>query len=95
MNKENNPPAFPTTGPQSGTKMVEGGFITSVHGSQDGMSLRDWFAGMALQGFMASGKCPLDTEGKRIHHPSGYAFVSYEWADAMLLHRQQEQPKEG
>lgn len=47
-----------------------------------GMSLRDWFAGMALQGVLAEGNCK-DEAGEGL---SGYA---YELADAMIARRNQ------
>jgi hypothetical protein len=47
---------------------------------QDGMTLRDWFAGQAMQGFIA---CP-DTQGE----PEGIATWCYQMADAMLKARE-------
>ncbi len=44
-----------------------------------GMSLRDWFAGMALQGVLS---CPT-TDGS----DASFAKGAYEYADAMLLAR--------
>lgn len=52
--------------------------VSTIDGyTQDGMTLRDWLAGMALQGFLAS------------HHehqptPASAAKWSYNYADAML-----------
>lgn len=43
---------------------------------QDGMSLRVWFAGMALQGLIANGEGPSQK--------SEWARVSFEYADAMI-----------
>lgn len=43
-----------------------------------GMSLRDWFAGMAMQGFIAGGKT-FDP-----HTNESTAIRSYQIADAML-----------
>ena len=47
-----------------------------------GMSLRDWFAGMAMQGILASGD---DNDSKVI------AIGSYGVADAMLDEREKSQ----
>ena len=60
-----------------------------------GMSLRDWFAGMALQGLLANGK-PIVLEGVEIpYNEAAYAIAcdmirernKYESADAMLEQR--------
>ena len=55
------------------------GFVTD-HATvkvQDGMSLRDWFAGMALQGLIVG--CYAGVEGNVV--------AAYEYADAMLAER--------
>ena len=51
-------------------------------GTQIGMSLRDWFAGMALQGLLAS-----VTEDEEVIDDV-IARSSYELADAMLAARE-------
>jgi len=53
---------------------------------REGMSLRDWFAGRALQGILAQ---PLDSSCS--FNPKLCAESSYEYADAMLTARK-EQP---
>lgn len=50
----------------------------SDHEGQKGMSLRDWFAGMALQDYRARSKDDSDTVVKWCYHD----------ADAMLAERQ-------
>jgi hypothetical protein len=68
-------PAFPVgsdLGPAS--NIVDGGY--------GGMSLRDWFAGMALQGMLA---CPESMGGI-----NQFAECAYEYADAMLAEREKE-----
>jgi hypothetical protein len=52
-------------------------------GAQPGMSLRDWFAGQALAGMMASDECASDSFEDTA--PSAYRL-----ADAMLAARKQE-----
>lgn len=48
-----------------------------------GMSLRDWFAGQAMQAQLTYGKC-------RDMTPEGIAEYSYEFADAMLAERNKD-----
>ena len=52
----------------------------------DGMTLRDWFAGQALQGQCA---CPVTAEswGHKV-----MAKQAYEQADAMIAARKESQP---
>lgn len=77
----NNPLAFPKT-------------VDGTREQQDGMTLRDWFAGMALQGYTASlcseYKCRLFTAmaaelGKSL--PETLSHMAYVDADAMLAQR--------
>ena len=55
---------------------------------QDGMSLRDWLAGQALQGALAS---MSDGMAKEVT-PELIAFACYKMADAMLVARDAETP---
>ncbi len=54
----------------------------------DNISLRDWFAGQALAGLMASNPHTkvVTEEATRV----GYAAVAYMMADAMLIAREAE-----
>ena len=54
------------------------------HG-KDGMSLRDWFAGMALQGLLAHIVGVESANGRA----SKYADRAYDYADAMLAARKE------
>jgi hypothetical protein len=64
--KPENPAAFPYTyGPESG--------------GECGMSLRDWFAGLAMQSLVAHGRT---VEGMK-----SVAVLAYAQADAMLAER--------
>jgi len=67
-------PAFPT-------HPNEGSF--SYLSATPGMSLRDWFAGQALQGMMA-GNWPQLKGVTQLF----YAKVAYDYADAMLKQRE-------
>ena len=50
-----------------------------------GMSLRDWFAGMALQGLCASDTDRFDKSSLLVQH--ALAAIAYDHADAMLAER--------
>ncbi len=52
------------------------------HEAEAGMTLRDWFAGQAMNGWSASWP-----EGRRIERPQTVAAASYAIADAMLAER--------
>lgn len=68
-----NPPAFPLRARDDGSVFER---------SQEGMSLRDWFAGQALVGIVTNAL------GKGAHANSEtFAFGAYEIADAMLAQR--------
>lgn len=49
---------------------------------QKGMTLRDYFAGQALQGLLADAWMKTDSSGMQ-----GFAYEAYNWADAMLKAR--------
>lgn len=53
----------------------------------NGMTLRDWFAGMALQGLLAHVIGVQNANGSTIK----YAERCYEYADAMLAARKENQ----
>lgn len=74
-------PAFP----QTETLMNSGFPDIKVREVTGGMTLRDWFAGMALQGALAS---PLDVAGDHYQEKRDEVCrVSYDYADAMLTTR--------
>ena len=66
----NNPPAFPKT------PFIE------IGTPQNGMTLRDYFAAKALQGFMANKSNPMHFQ------PENDANWAYSIADAMLAARE-------
>jgi hypothetical protein len=73
----NNPPAFPR--PYS-----EDAFLVDVdYVAQDGMSLRDYFAAKAMQGFLQYSA----TKGIYTPPDNELAKASYDLADAMLKAR--------
>jgi hypothetical protein len=53
--------------------------MTSLGGQAPGMELRDWFAGMALQGYLATNDSDLRSDS--------VSQKAYEYADAMLAAR--------
>lgn len=55
------------------------------HGGQPGMSLRDWFAGIAMQGLQAGLWANPNIGGVS---PDMRAYEAYEIADAMLAERE-------
>ena len=63
--KPENPQAFPTG--------------DHTHGGHDGMTLRDWFAGQAMQGMLADGSA---------WETAKLARDAYKAADAMLAERE-------
>ena len=68
-------PAFPTKNYAAIQPLAEG--------YSEGMTLRDWFAGMAMQGLLA---CPVQPQSG----PDMYARDAYTLADAMLKERSKE-----
>lgn len=73
MSKNDGGPAFPSAG-----GMAE---IVSMSQSDNGMSLRDYFAAAALTGSLAF---PIPGDEKR---PDKCAQYCYQYADAMLVER--------
>ena len=74
MSKNTGGPAFPAMRYEFG-------------GEDDGMSLRDWFAGMAMQGLIAS---PRGTPNGADATDTYYAEMAYIMADAMIAEREKE-----
>ena len=76
-------PAFPIPGMSPvGTGDPRDGMAGGCD-PQPGMSLRDWFAGMALQGVLASGHFtkPCDNDLNRCFHASTFAQLNKTLAD--------------
>lgn len=70
------------------TEKTDGGPAFPIKAVQR-MSLRDWFAGMALNGLLASGidKCVHETVargGDEARAMSAFCATCFDWADAML-----------
>lgn len=80
MNKRDREPAFPSYG-------------NMWKGMEQGMSLRDWFAGMALQGMLVNGFIPHIARPKSFDPVQmdtwNYATVAYNMADFMLAEREE------
>jgi hypothetical protein len=74
--KDTGGPAFPSTHP---------------HGREEGMSLRDWFAGMAMQSIILSWQnVPTSDVPSEIELLRSTAEDAYRFADAMLKERSKE-----
>lgn len=81
----NNEPKIDDGGPAFPTVPLNHSFLQPelFAGSGTGLKIRDWFAGMALQGMLANGSLPIDTEIQVM------ADDAYRYADAMLEARNQ------
>ncbi len=75
MNEKHGGPAFPYTE----LSIDRYGDIDNCNTSE-GMTLRDWFAGMALQGTLADSELTGDHET--------FAYDAYKFADAMMKARE-------
>ncbi|MEI2684246.1 hypothetical protein [Erwinia aphidicola] len=73
MSKETGGPAFPTP-------------ATEWHGHDEGMTLRDYFAGKALQGILSAG-IGLNVGPSHAEEMEGAAKTIYLMADAMIAAR--------
>ena len=73
-----------TEQPKDGGAAVPGPVFTPGHYSQEGMSLRDWFAGQALAGYFGS----PTTQHRNATDCASYI---YEMADAMIAAREATQ----
>ena len=78
MSKNDGGPAFPRPSADHGS-----------YGSceQDGMSLRDWFAGQALTGLLANPN--RENNDKWSWHTGSLTGDAYQYADDMLAEREQ------
>ena len=56
-----------------------------IPGVATGLTMRDWFAGMALQGMWACNGEVVGNEDTDIHQ--AYAIMAYAQADAMMAQR--------
>ena len=74
-------PAFPT-------EHLETGYETQPYMPHSGMSLRDWFAGMALCGIMSTVPINAPFRSKEV------ARVAYRLANAMLAEKEQRKKEE-
>lgn len=76
------------------TTLKDGGPAFPDDRSQVGMSLRDWFAGQALQGLLARDLQPNSLDNAHVNHayvrridPETSARTAFKIADAMLAER--------
>ena len=75
MSKDNGGSAFPT---------VEANYHNENVRSE-GLSIRDYFAGKAMQGMLCNGFAPA--MGQEDYEDFDYAKIAYKMADAMLAER--------
>ena len=70
----------------------------SIRGLQDGMSRRDWLAGIAMQGFVSDPQTLIGireySEQAGITAPAMMALTAYGMADAMIAESIKPQPTE-
>jgi hypothetical protein len=80
-------PAFPV----HSTHAMFNGKVVAIH--EQGMSLRDWFAGQAFAGLLANRDLleGILKQSKKLGltHDEGAAKAAYEYADAMLAARKE------
>lgn len=82
MSASDGGPAFPRHYSEDRSRLDSGGYGTRYfHDAQQGMSLRDWFAGQALTGLVAD----FWGDGKT----ADLARDAYKLADAMIAARNQ------
>lgn len=86
---KNNEPAFPV--------YLKGGCFAFAAGEYPGMTLRDWFAGQALQGLLNRQhlSVPVCPRCKTVADDPGehYSEIAYLYADAMLAAREKSEVK--
>ena len=78
MPKDDGGPAFPWA-PGAQPQNPDGTWNQTWDPGESGMSLRDWFAGMAMQGLLAN--------PNKDYAPNGVSAEAYDYADAMLEQR--------
>jgi hypothetical protein len=74
-------PAFPTTGETDA-------FGENLYAFTPGMTLRDWFAGQALNGMLSHQRRYVPRSGASVNWHEAIAEEAYEIADAMLAKRE-------
>ena len=83
-------PAFPMPGFLSMMEEPQSVIQQYENKPQDGMTLRDWFAGMALPACF-SAPCPAAWAAGSMEHREQSAAASYMMADAMLAARERKE----
>jgi hypothetical protein len=92
----NNPSAFPRpfSSDAIAPDAVPGfGDYIAHSDEQDGMTLRDWFAGHAMQGLLSESGCAIATEiadKEGITESQAVASYAFKMADAMLAEREKQ-----
>jgi len=83
--KSDGGPAFPG-GPFGDTMRGEDGRVRHQYPATEGMSLRDWFAGQALNSLLSMPTTHANFANKKLTSLE-IAGAAYEWADAMIFAR--------
>lgn len=79
MSEDNSGPAFPVI------HTIDGNWVKDPLPQFSGMTLRDWFAGQALSGWIAnSPKIEGDRLNATLEHALKLSYAAYTYADAML-----------
>lgn len=87
-------PAYPQLSIEAGGRDGHGDLIEPYPTSEGGMSLRDWYAGMALQGMMSNPEICKDAKADfgELNDSAAvllgeYSKISFMHADAMIRER--------
>ena len=90
-------PAFPRKGVRVliPKELEDNPYVEKIEYFEDGMTLRDWMAGMALQGITANNDHVLNLPGdygkdNNLPYTESVAKIAYAYADAMLKERERE-----
>ena len=83
MRKQNGGPAFPRTPGSAGNDVGSETWLRDRGLVEDGMSLRDYFAGQALVGIITAA-----APARSGYDCGNDARIAYEYADAMIAERE-------
>ena len=93
MSSNDGGPAFPTPALETIVQAQPDepvDFHTVATGIREGMSLRDWFAGMAVTGIINDDGAKRKAAEQGVEGPEAIAYFAYKLADAMLRAREEQ-----